>query len=211
MIIAGAGGHAQEVLDILIRSGMPKQDIFFYDDLNVDKLWVHAGFKVLKDTTQLSEVLKLNPFFCLGIGAPAVRKKMTELFQLAGGTIKSVRGNNIVSDFSKPDQSVDIMDYAFVGPNSWIGRGTLINTRASVHHDVTIGEYCEISPGATLLGGVQVGSYCRVGAASVILPGVKVGSGVVIAAGAVVNKDLPDHVVVAGVPARIIKTVDLLS
>ena len=40
-----------------------------------------------------------------------------------------------------------------------------------------------------------------------ILTGVHVGQGVVIAAGAVVTKDVPDHSLVAGVPAKIIKQI----
>ncbi|MFV5772614.1 DapH/DapD/GlmU-related protein, partial [Pediococcus acidilactici] len=41
-----------------------------------------------------------------------------------------------------------------------------------------------------------------------ILPGVTIGNNVVVAAGAVVTKDIPDNCVVAGVPAKMIKTID---
>lgn len=44
-----------------------------------------------------------------------------------------------------------------------------------------------------------------IGANSTILPGVTIGENSVVAAGAVVNKDVPDNVVVGGVPAKIIK------
>ena len=47
-----------------------------------------------------------------------------------------------------------------------------------------------------------------IGANSVILEGVKVGKGAVVAAGSVVTKDVPEGVVVAGSPARIIKKKD---
>ena len=43
---------------------------------------------------------------------------------------------------------------------------------------------------------------CSVGAGAVILPGVEVGEGALVGAGAVVTKDVPAWVVVAGVPAR---------
>lgn len=52
---------------------------------------------------------------------------------------------------------------------------------------------------------VLIGSDTWVGASAIILPGVTIGDYCVIAAGSVVNKDVPDYSVVAGVPAKIIK------
>ncbi len=45
-----------------------------------------------------------------------------------------------------------------------------------------------------------------IGANATILPGVTIGENSIVAAGAVVNKDVPDNVVVGGVPAKIIKS-----
>ncbi|EGO87161.1 2,3,4,5-tetrahydropyridine-2,6-carboxylate N-succinyltransferase, partial [Clostridium botulinum C str. Stockholm] len=47
-----------------------------------------------------------------------------------------------------------------------------------------------------------------IGANAVILEGVRVGKNSVVAAGSVVVEDIPENVVVAGSPAKIIKTVD---
>ncbi len=47
-----------------------------------------------------------------------------------------------------------------------------------------------------------------IGAAATILPGVTIGENSVVAAGAVVSKDVPDNVVVAGIPAKIIKSLN---
>lgn len=47
-----------------------------------------------------------------------------------------------------------------------------------------------------------------IGASATILPGVTIGENAVIAAGAVVSKDVPDNVVVGGIPAKIIKTIE---
>ena len=53
--------------------------------------------------------------------------------------------------------------------------------------DTFIGKSCVIGIGATIMGGVRIGDYCIIGA------------------GAVVTKDVPDHTIVAGNPARVIK------
>lgn len=46
-----------------------------------------------------------------------------------------------------------------------------------------------------------------IGAGAVVLPGVTIGTHAVVAAGAVVTNDVPDHCVVAGIPAKIIKRI----
>lgn len=52
--------------------------------------------------------------------------------------------------------------------------------------------------------GITIGNNVMIGANSLIMPGVTIGNRVVVGGGTVVTKDVPDGVVVAGVPARII-------
>ncbi len=55
---------------------------------------------------------------------------------------------------------------------------------------------------------VVIGDNVWLGEKVAVLPGVRIGHGVVVGAGAVVTKDVPDHCIVAGVPARVIKRYD---
>ncbi len=51
-----------------------------------------------------------------------------------------------------------------------------------------------------------IGSRCFIGCGSIIMPNVTIGDHTIVAAGSVVTKDVPSHCIVAGNPARVIKT-----
>lgn len=100
-----------------------------------------------------------------------------------------------------------------------IGRNTGINRRARLDKNVYpegihIGDNCNILGGAIILShdacrslkaDTYIGNNVIVGINSIILPGVKIGNHVVVGAGSVVTKDVPDHCVVAGNPAKVIR------
>lgn len=77
-----------------------------------------------------------------------------------------------------------------------------------VTHDGGVWIFREAEPDIDVFGPIVIGNNVFIGYGAVILPNVKVGDGVVIGARSVVTKDVPSGSVVAGVPARIIKTKD---
>ena len=62
--------------------------------------------------------------------------------------------------------------------------------------------------GALFVKPVKIGDGCWIGARAVIFPGVTIGNGSIVAAGAVVTKDVPENVLVGGVPAKIIRELE---
>jgi len=85
-----------------------------------------------------------------------------------------------------------------------LGRKTLLAWNVTVLdsdlHDLSNAEPMRVKP-------VTIGDYVWVGAGATIVAGVTIGSHTVVAAGSVVTKDLPDHVLAAGVPAKIIRAI----
>jgi maltose O-acetyltransferase len=60
--------------------------------------------------------------------------------------------------------------------------------------------------GAAYTKPVTIGEGAWLGARCTIFPGVNIGTGAVVAAGAIVNQDVPPNTLVAGIPARVMKT-----
>lgn len=63
--------------------------------------------------------------------------------------------------------------------------------------------------GNNLPAPIRIGKYVWIGANATVLPGVTIGDGAVVAAGAVVTKDVPEMAVVGGVPARMLKQINI--
>lgn len=59
-----------------------------------------------------------------------------------------------------------------------------------------------------IYGPIKVGKNCFIGCRSTILCGVEIGDNTIIGAGSLVNKDIPANVVAAGVPCKVICTLD---
>lgn len=91
---------------------------------------------------------------------------------------------------------VIIGDYVILGPYVKI---------FSENHNFKNTDIPIVLQGETRLS-VTIENNVWIGANSTVLGGVKIGEGSIIAAGAVVNKDIPPFSIVAGVPARVIKS-----
>ena len=107
-----------------------------------------------------------------------------------------------------------------LGDNSGIGVNALIDGKCTIGNDVMMGPDCivytknhnfsDVNIPMNLQGDneekpVYIGDDVWIGARVIILPGVNIGSHSIIGAGAVVTKDVPEGVIVAGNPAVIKK------
>ncbi len=113
-------------------------------------------------------------------------------------------------------KSAVIMMGAVINIGAVIGENTMVDMNAVVGARGTIGKNCHIGAGAVVAGVLEPPSKTPViieddvlvGANAVVLEGVRIGKGAVVAAGSVVTSDVEPNTVVAGSPARLIKTKD---
>ncbi|MFD6970572.1 acyltransferase [Streptomyces sp. NBC_01310] len=100
------------------------------------------------------------------------------------------RGSHVIAD-----ARITIGANTFCGPGVYI---TSTNHSYDDPHEPVGRQWPRNAP-------VEIGPGCWLGTGAVILPGARLGRNVVVAAGAVVRGEVPDHAVVAGAPARIVR------
>ena len=208
MLIVGAKGFAKEVLEVLHQLKQ-LDNLVFYDDVNDDvPAFLYGQFPVLKSKEAAAHYFKtVDSCFTIGIGNPILRKKMALEFQAIGGCFTSTISplaqighyGNIISEGS------NIMTGTVITNDVKIGVGTLINLNCTIGHDTTVGKYVEICPNVNISGHCVIDDGVFIGTSATILPKVHIGKNSVVAAGAVVSKDVPANVMVAGIPAVVKK------
>lgn len=127
-----------------------------------------------------------------------------------------------IGDETKIGAFVEIQKNAVVGARCKVSTHSFICEGVTLEDEVFIGHGVLFTndryPRATTEGRLQteadwvvvptlVKRRASIGSAAVILCGVTIGAGAIVGAGAVVTGDVPDHAVVVGVPARVLRYV----
>lgn len=111
-------------------------------------------------------------------------------------------------------KNVSINDFVHIwgAGGVWIGDNTLIATHSvitSQTHDVAALKLGKLYRQTAVEREVRIGSNVWIGSGAIILPGVTIGDGSIVAAGAVVTRDVPPRTLVAGMPARLVRQLDV--
>ncbi len=85
---------------------------------------------------------------------------------------------------------------------------TLVGNCRFITHDDSVRILRDKDPDISLAAPIKIGNNVFVGMDCIILPGVVIGDNVIVGAGSTVSKDIPSNSVAAGVPAKVIKTLD---
>lgn len=87
----------------------------------------------------------------------------------------------------------------FIDDGALIGHNVVL---ATLNHALSPRDRATMVPAP-----IRIGKRVWIGANATVLPGVTIGDGAIVAAGAVVTKDVPENVIVGGVPAKIMRTI----
>ena len=127
-----------------------------------------------------------------------------------------------IGDETKVGAFVEIQKNAFIGARCKVSSHTFICEGVTIEDEVFVGHGVlfinDRYPHATAGGHLQTEADWKVvptrirrgasiGSGAIVMCGVTVGEGALVGAGAVVTRDVPDHAVVTGVPARVVSDV----
>lgn len=210
IMLWGGGGKARIVTEMINEIYGDEAEVVGVFDKTIEELAFSSNIPLFKDKSGLNELCRSASHFVVCIGAEhgyarfMLAKKLTE---------RKLKPLSLISEYGLLDkledcgEGVQVMPGAIVHKFSSLGHQCILNTNSTVDHECNLGNGVHVMGGASIAGRVIIDDFSTVGTNATILPDLKIGKNVYIGAGAVVTKDVKDNHVVAGVPAKLIKTI----
>jgi sugar O-acyltransferase (sialic acid O-acetyltransferase NeuD family) len=199
LVIYGGGGHGKSLIDLVRAAGRFDLVGVIDDGMkpgdNVMGLEVLGGAEMLGDLVARGVRQAVNAVG--GVGNVVSRVDVFRRLHEAGFRCPTVvHPISVIEPSAHLSEAVQVMPRAYIGSESHIGYGSIVNTAAVVSHDCQVGSYVNVAPGALIAGAVEIGDRSLVGMGVTINLEVRVGQDALIGNGATVKRDVPDGAVV---------------
>lgn len=207
LAIFGAGLGAKQVLEV-VRQLPGYLVVCLIDDdpalkgREVSGLPVRGGFSDLKSLVAAGEIDDVTLSFHSQVRRKVhlrIRREIPEVGLPAIIDPRAILGYGVkVGDGALVEAGV------VIGPDTVIGEGAIADIGVRVAHDCEIGPFCHLSPGCTISGIACLKEHVLVGAGAAVNSTTTIGAHSVVTPCSAVMNDVPDGVLVSGVPAQII-------
>ena len=208
IILIGAAGHANGIIDIIEKEG--KYNIAGFIDKKENIKDSFSGYPILVEDIAVEEISQKYDVTggIIAIGdnwlRSQVSKKIHEIYPKFIFVTTVHPSASLGRNVSLGEGTV-IMQNAVVGSNTKIGKHCFVSANASIDHDCLADDYSSLAPGVTVGGHVSIGTFTAIGLGANVIHDIKIGAHTIIGAGSMVNKDITDHKMAYGVPAKEIR------
>ena len=211
-VILGGGGHAKILIDTLRLSGAAIPCAVLDSDRS---RWGQEllGVPILGDDSLLPELTGQGvKWFAVGVGSTGDNRPRQRLFEV--GLSHNLSPLTIIhptaarSKWAEVGPGAQLLPLCIVNAGAKLGANVIVNNGVIVDHDCSLGDHVHVANGAHLSATVRIGKRAHIGTGATVRQGITIGEGAIVGAGAVVVKDVPDNVVVVGVPAKILRSVE---
>ncbi len=202
--IYGTGGAGKEIYELVTCNEILRQEweeiIFIDDTKEAGTFW---GCRMLPFSELVHAFSPEQMKVVIGNGEPKYRKMLAERVRGQGYSLATlIHPAALVSSKAVIGEGVIVQDYVDIVAEAHIRDNVCINGHTIIGHNADIGENSQICSHVIVAGGARIGECAFVGASSAVRDEVVVGENVIISMGAMVMKDVRDHKVVMGNPAR---------
>jgi len=207
IIILGVNGNCIDIADaieLLAKRGESLHVLGFLDDNEAVHGTKVAGYPVLGKIAAAREFSDAK-FIC-GIGSPRSYQRKSEI--IASAKVSPDRWIAIthpaasVSPHARLGRGTVLLANSVVGANATVGNHVMVLQNSVISHNAHIGDFGAIATGVCVSGSVRIGTNCYLGSNCCIRDGLQIGKHALVGMGAVVTRDVANHAVVMGNPAR---------
>lgn len=197
LLIWGAGDQGTVTAECALA--MKRYDVIDFLTIREKETRQIPGHKIYEETDEnLFDILSAYDEVIVATGSNDLREaKLAKLASLGLHPASLLHPTAVISPSAVISEGCTVLAGAVINTNASVGIGCIVNTGAVIEHDCVIGDFVNICPRAAMAGHTGIG--CT------IIDEIRVGAETIVGAGAVVIRDIPDHAVVAGVPAKAIR------
>jgi len=204
ILILGAGAQGQciaNAVNLAARAGQPITAIGYLDDKS--ELWNKKalGLPVFGPLNIIGKIQ--HDEVIIGIGDNNRRYQLFQEIEAEGFRFAAlIHPTALIASNVEIGKGTFISGYVILDVGVTIGANCIIHGSSLVGHHSIIDDHVHFAPGVHTGGQVRVGKGTLIGIGANVLPGCSVGRWAVVGGGALVNKNIPDNIRVAGVPAK---------
>lgn len=189
LYLIGSGDFSYEVADYILHD---KNYQNFYKKISILEFVLDNNKLILKKKREFD---KKNDFFLITVSNSLIREIIYKNFIKKNSykLTKFIHKSAEISKNSRISQGNIIAPFVQISNNSVIGKCNIINSHCVVGHDAKISNFCNISPGAKILGHAQINKHVMIGSNSTIGQGVKIRYKTKISSNLFINKNISNN------------------
>lgn len=211
-ILVGCGGFALEVAEYiknedyrlsLVNERAIVSDVVSESSSRFDDICsVLEYFPIIHESTN-TIVSPSDKKVLVCLGSPEDRhRNYTSLKKLGFSFGTLIHGTAWVSESARVCEGSIVAPFAFIGAKAEVGANCVVNVRATVGHDVYLGESSVLSPHSDMNGASRCGRVSLIGAGAFLDPEAAIGDYTKVASGSVIKQQFGDGYLLAGNPAK---------
>lgn len=208
IVIFGASGHGNVVLDCIEREG--KYNFIGFIDSFLQKGTDVGNYSVLGSEHDLPELIEKHDLFggIIAIGDNWTRNLIVDRISKIITDFKYVIAIHPSAEIGKDvqiGQGSVVMPGVTINAHTIIGSHCILNTNSTLDHDGFMNHFSSLAPSVCVGGNFILGKGSAICLGSNIIENITIGPHSVIGAGSLVVGNIGSHVLVYGSPAKVIR------